>query len=389
MGTAILAQLWRKHSVCRLDTPCRDIWGAPRNSGMKSAESYLCFEFGGSAKSVQRSLDAANRSVCATSDTPCRDNWGAPRNSGMKSAESYLCFEFGGRAKSVQRSLDAANRSVCATLMRHCVGHIIDPDANAQSRIARGVLWCISPFPRVAYVRLERDRHHQPAVIIEDPPPMIGASFALPTRAAHHRSLTRHLVAIVQIVYCVKDRLAIVQLHRLAIREDLVHALHEDFPFVLTPEVVSHEEAAPQQIFAHRLRLGIGELPAPRLHCIEPRPIVNRTLIQIHGLLYRPHMNPGQTAQRQHEVAVGPRIVLRPDRAALGPDAVPAKSAPTAAEASRAEAAAIPTSKCASRSLRIHQPRKGPLRLLLIVWGQGNVANVVLHTGKFAKRQLE
>ncbi len=58
-----------------------------------------------------------------------------------------------------------------------------------------------------------------------------------------------------------------------------------------------------------------GEAPFAHLNGVEPRPVVNLVaVVQVHRLLDRAHVNAGQAPQRLREVAIRPRIILRPER---------------------------------------------------------------------------
>ena len=56
-----------------------------------------------------------------------------------------------------------------------------------------------------------------------------------------------------------------------------------------------------------------------RLYSVEPRPVIHRAIVQIDRLLHGPAVYAGQAAQSFGEMAVGARIILRPDGIALGP----------------------------------------------------------------------
>src|SRR5260370_7875649 len=91
--------------------------------------------------------------------------------------------------------------------------------------------------------------------------------------AAPQRPLAQNLIAIVQIVHGVENRIAVLNLHNRPVRKDQSHALHEAVPFVLIPEVVHHQETATQEIVANLPGLRLGQLPVAPLAPHHPRPI--------------------------------------------------------------------------------------------------------------------
>ena len=79
-----------------------------------------------------------------------------------------------------------------------------------------------------------------------------------------------HLVAVVQIVDGVEDRVVVGNVDDLPVREDLLHGLDEDIPFVGAVEVVAHEEAAAQQVLAELGDLLLGQFPVADFDRVEP-----------------------------------------------------------------------------------------------------------------------
>ena len=134
-------------------------------------------------------------------------------------------------------------------------------------------------------------------------------------------------------------------------------------------EVVAHEEAAPQQVLAHRPRLLVGQVPVTDFDSVKPRPVPYVAFVEVHRLLHTARVDAAQTAHGRGQVPVAARIVHGPVGPALLPRAVEFETSPNAAHR------------------RIHQARKRPLALLLIVPGQGEFG--VFHTGKLAERTLE
>jgi len=114
-----------------------------------------------------------------------------------------------------------------------------------------------------------------------------------------------HLVAVVEVVNRVEDRVGIGDIDNGAVREDLVHHGNEGVPLVRAVKVVAHEEAIAQQKLAELGDLGIGELPVPDLDGVEPRVVENVViLIEVDRLLDGFGVNAGQAANGGGQVAV-------------------------------------------------------------------------------------
>src|SRR5262249_15319705 len=140
-------------------------------------------------------------------------------------------------------------------------------------------------------------------------------------------------------------------------------AVHENLPFIRAMEVIAHEEAAAQQVFAEALHLFVGEGPVSDLDAVEPRPIVLIGFVEIDRLLHGADLNPREPSQNQREATVGAGIVHSPE--------TPAPALPPIAEAAKASAETAEAT--ATLGVRIHQAREDPLRLLLIVGRNGEV----------------
>src|SRR4051812_17255522 len=134
----------------------------------------------------------------------------------------------------------------CATSMRHGTDDVVDADPDPQRRVALGIVRRIGPLPGIAYVRLEGDRDHETAAIVVDAAPTVGTGLALEAAAALDGTFAGNLVTVVEVVHGVKDLVRIGKVDHVAIGEDTVHRVHEDGPFVLAPEIVRHEESAPE-----------------------------------------------------------------------------------------------------------------------------------------------
>ena len=78
-------------------------------------------------------------------------------------------------------------------------------------------------------------------------------------------------------------------------------------------EIVGHEEAAAEAIFAQRPALLVGESPFAHLDGVEPRPVVSIAFLEVHGLLHGADVNAGQAADGLGKMPVGARVVLGPE----------------------------------------------------------------------------
>jgi hypothetical protein len=83
----------------------------------------------------------------------------------------------------------------------------------------------------------------------------------------------------------VENRVVIGDLDDLAVGEDAAHAVGEDLPLLCAVEVVAHEEAAAEEVFAEGGHLFVGEGPVADLDSVEPGPIVLVAIVEIDGLL--------------------------------------------------------------------------------------------------------
>ena len=118
---------------------------------------------------------------------------------------------------------------------------------------------------------------HQAAIIVVDSAPVRhfpGLAFFV-GQPGFQVQRTRHLVALIQIVDRVEDRIRGGDIHDGAVGEHLFHAGWKDVPFDGAVEIVAHEEAAAQQVFAHGPGLLVGQVPVAHFHAVQPGPIVD------------------------------------------------------------------------------------------------------------------
>src|SRR5579884_2568723 len=176
------------------------------------------------------------------------------------------------------------------------------------------------------------------------------------------------LVTIIEIVDGVKDRIAARDFDDGPVGEDALHAFLEDLPFDGAVKIVGHKEAAAQQIIAELFGLPIGEAPLADLNGVEPGPVVDLiVVIEIDGLLDGADVNAREAAHGFGEMTISARVILGPEAEAvavvrifaIGVTVVPAA--------------------------RVHQARKSPFGLLLIVGRQRDFAGAGLHAAIFAK----
>src|SRR6202167_4907466 len=133
-----------------------------------------------------------------------------------------------------------------------------------------------------------------------------------------------HLVAFIEIVDGVKDGFLIVDFADRAIGENALDAPLEHLPLEGAVEIVGHEEAAAQPVFAHFLCLDVVEAPFADLDGIEPGPIVGVAVVEVDGLFDGADLDAGQAAERLGEGAVGARVILGPQRGDFAPVAIEA-----------------------------------------------------------------
>ena len=154
-----------------------------------------------------------------------------------------------------------------------------------------------------------------------------------------------------KIVDHMEDRIVARDLHDRAIRENQLHRVFKYLPLHVAVEIVGHEEAAAQQVFAHFLALLRRQSPLANLNRIDPWQVELFVFIQIDRLFRRTNMDASQTANGLRKVTVGTRIILRPERQSQ--TVIPGRSAPSAV-------AVIPPA-------RKHQARERELGLFLRV----------------------
>jgi hypothetical protein len=226
-------------------------------------------------------------------------------------------------------------------------------------------------LPGIAQVHVVADGHDQPALVVVDAAPRGAVSVELVGPAAAHVLLAGHLVAVVQVVNRVEDRVLVLELHNRPVRKHAPHAGLKDFPLPRAVEIVAHEKPAAVDEFAQRLGLRIGEIPVAHLHRIEKRPIVGIAFIQVDRLLHAAAVYPRQPPHGLGEMPVGARIVRGPTGISLRP----VRPAPPPPEAPAAE-----------HGRRIHQAPEHPLGLVPIIAAAGE--NFILAPGVLAERPL-
>src|ERR1039457_5361933 len=119
---------------------------------------------------------------------------------------SGTIFSSPGEKYSMNRRLHPPARY----LMGHGVDHVVHADANPQRRVLFRIPGIVRPLPRIADVGIERHGHHDAVVVVKDAEPMRrGAVAAIPHPAAQ-RPLAENLVAVVEVVHGVKNRVLVV-----------------------------------------------------------------------------------------------------------------------------------------------------------------------------------
>src|SRR5262249_21353178 len=128
-----------------------------------------------------------------------------------------------------------------------------------------------------------------------------------------------HLVAIVQVIQRMENGIGILDLDDGPVGEYASHAGDEDVPLGGAVEIVAHEKAAAEKIFAERLGLLVGEIPMPDFDAVEPWPVVDIAFVEVDRLLGGADMQAGEAANGPREVAVGTGVVDGPVGGAVGP----------------------------------------------------------------------
>src|SRR4051812_40158116 len=103
------------------------------------------------------------------------------------------------------------------------------------------------------------DGYEQVTPVVINTAPSGQISVLLIRHTAAEILRARHLDASIEIIYGVKYRIAVWDIHDGAIGEDVFHALDKDFPFVSPVKIVAHKEAAAIEKLAHPLCLTVRQ----------------------------------------------------------------------------------------------------------------------------------
>jgi hypothetical protein len=210
-----------------------------------------------------------------------RDLW-ASRESSMGAPE--LTFE--------GQLVSALTRK--PNLVRHRVNHVIDADADAESRELLRIFGIVGVLPGVAQIHIVADGHHQAMMLVIHAAPVRLVAVVFVSPAGTDILLAGYLIAVVQIVDRMEDGVVVGDVHHFTVGKDTRHAGHEDFPLLGAVEVIAHEEATAVQILAESLHLRVGQVPMAHFHRIKPGPVVLVAQIEIDGLLHGTRVNPRQ-----------------------------------------------------------------------------------------------
>src|SRR6185295_10149536 len=107
------------------------------------------------------------------------------------------------------------------------------------------------------------DPHHNPALVIVDCSELGVKTIELPGDPAVDKLCSRYTGSLVYIVYDVEDLGFVIQIHHGTSRKHFAHAFHEDIPLLRPVKIVSHEEAAAQEIIAHLAGFLVVQAPVP------------------------------------------------------------------------------------------------------------------------------
>ena len=208
---------------------------------------------------------------------------------------------------------------------------------------------------------MPRQRAGKPSVVL------VGAAGPEVLRAGH-------LVAVVEIVDDVEDGVLVVDVDDGAVGEDgLMPAsktAHSSDPWKS-----STIRKPPRRRYSRRAGLLLAPLPVADLDRVEPGPIELIAVLDVDGLLDGAAVDAGEAPHREHEMALGARVVGGPAGVALAPVAVAAPEAAATAEAS-----------IAAGERRIHQAGEHPFGGLAPVRRQREV--FILAAGVLAERFL-
>src|SRR5689334_1748079 len=221
-------------------------------------------------------------------------------------------------------------RASATSLMRQIVDPVVDSDAVRQSRKPLVVTRVVGPLPGVAQIHVVADRHHDAALIVIDRAPVLGPSVLvlLVGTAAPQVLRAGHLETVVQIVNRMEDRIGVVDVDDLALRENFLDSLEEYLPLKCAVEIVHHQKSAAQEKFPELRRLLIGDRPMPDLHRVHRRPVVHIVgAVEIYHLLHGARVDAAQTPDALQKVAVGARVIGGPVGVAAAEAAINAGNA--------------------------------------------------------------
>src|SRR5690606_23719458 len=125
-----------------------------------------------------------------------------------------------------------------------------------------------------------------------------------------------------------EQRMIIVQVHDLAVREHTPHSLEESFPLLRTEEAVAEQEAAALQVVTQLHHHFFFKVPGSGQSDNQVGPVEYIiAVLEVHRLLDRAHIDGGEPPEDAGVIAVALGVVDRPGRAALAPvaAAAPAK----------------------------------------------------------------
>src|ERR1700704_4498057 len=209
--------------------------------------------------------------------------------------------------------------------VRHSVHDVIDPHPKSQRGKFLRITGIVGPFPGVAEVHVVADSYHDAAPVVADCAPSRDVAILFVGSARAYVLFAGHLETLAQVIEHVENFILVGQVFDGAVREHHQHAAHEALPIGGAMEIVDHDEAALEQVFAQALGLGFGEGPVLYLDGVDPGVVEDFVAVELHDLFGRPGLNASETPQSNQELAVRLRIIPGPTR----PSAVPVTPAVT------------------------------------------------------------
>src|SRR5215471_1523518 len=152
-----------------------------------------------------------------------------------------------------------------AALVRQRVNYVVYAKPIGVVGILDRLKGIVGPLPPIAHVIVEIDDHHQASLIVCH---AVEDGLAPVVRRPNVERFDREET--------IEDRMAYVQFLYLIFRQSTFYVVGEIAPLPGLPEVIHYQESASQKVFAHSVRLFIGQV-----HIADLAQVSQRVLAQV------------------------------------------------------------------------------------------------------------